>query len=142
MDALESFDGFGTLAVPCQPFRRRDFVLYGVPVWRQQVRKLLCRLLDRAKFHGNVKPIQNLLQWPLGSIDGFLKFACAVRDDRDFLIIRDALLREKMIKSDRGRRDLPIDVSINFATAIVANRTTGDDVHMSPGRRWALRREI
>jgi hypothetical protein len=30
MDALESFDGFGTLAVPCQPFRRRDFVLCGV----------------------------------------------------------------------------------------------------------------
>src|ERR1700722_15482277 len=89
MDALESFDGFGTLAVPCQPFRRRDFVLYGVAVWRQQVRKFLCRLLDRAKFHGNVKPIQNLLQLPLGSVGGILKFACAVGDDRDFAIIRD-----------------------------------------------------
>jgi hypothetical protein len=123
MNALESFDGFGTLAMPCQPFRRRDFVLYGAPVERQQVRKLLCRLLDRAKFHGNVKPIQNPVQRPLGSIDGFLKFACAIGDDRDFLIIRDALLREKMIKSGRGRRDLPIDVSINLTTTIVANRT-------------------
>ena len=123
-------------------FRRRDFVLYRVPVWRQQVRKFLCRLLDRAKFHGNVKPIQDPIQRPLGSIDGFLKFACAVRDDRDFLIIRDTLLREKMIESGRGRRDLPIDVSINFATAVVANRTAGDDVHVPPGRRWALRRVI
>jgi hypothetical protein len=89
-----------------------------------------------------VKPIQNPIQRPLGSIDGFLKFACAVRDDRDFLIIRDALLREKMIKSGRGRRDLPIDVSINLTTTIVVNRTAGGYVHVSPGRRRALRRVI
>lgn len=132
MDALESFDGFGTLAVPCQPFRRRDFVFYRRPVWHQEIRKLLCRLLDRAKFHGNVRPIYNPVQRPFGSIDGFLKSACAVKDDRNFLIAHDALLREKMIKSGRGRRDLSIDVSINFATTVLTNRTAGDDDHMSP----------
>jgi hypothetical protein len=47
-----------------------------------------------------------------------------------------------MIKSGCRRRDLSIDVSINLVTAIFANRTAGDDVHVSPGRRWALRREI
>jgi hypothetical protein len=68
----------------------------------------------------------------------FLKFACTVRDDRDFLIIRDALLREKMIRLGRSRRDLPIDVSIFFVTTFLSDSTAGDDLHMSPRRWWAL----
>ena len=78
VDALDSLDGFGTLTMPRQPFCRRDFVLYRTPVGRQQVRKLPCRLFDRAKFHCNMKPVQNAGQWPLGSIDRFFKLAGAV----------------------------------------------------------------
>ena len=76
VDALDSLVGFGTVAMPRQPFGRRNFVLYGASVRRQQIGKFPRRMLDGTKFHGDVKPIQNPIQRPPGSIDGFLKFAC------------------------------------------------------------------
>ena len=39
VDAFDSLYGFGTLAMPRQPFGRRDFILYGASIGRQQVWK-------------------------------------------------------------------------------------------------------
>lgn len=106
--ALDSLRGVGPFAVPRQPFGRHDFIWYRAPIGRQQVRKFLRRLFDRSEFHGDVKPIQDPGQRSPGAVDRFFKFAGAVGDDRDILIWRRALLRKKMVKPGRCRRDFPM----------------------------------
>lgn len=38
------------------------------------------------------------------------------------LVLRSALLREKVVKACRGRGDFPVDIAIHFAAAIIADR--------------------
>ncbi len=76
------------------------------------------------------------------SVERFFKFARAVGDDGDLLVLRSALRREKMVKPRRCRCHFPVDVANHLAAAIVADRPAGDEVHMSPSGRNPLRGEI